>query len=95
MTINKAGVEAAYAAVEALHGATIARALLAAEKRGAERGRGEGKSPTERESEIARDYEIGNLTSLGVISYLRHARFNLSYATERANFLAAIRRGEG
>lgn len=39
------------------------------------------------EERILKEYEIGNLTKLGVVNYLKRAGFNLSYATDTANRL--------
>lgn len=40
------------------------------------------------EKTILREYELGNLTALGVANHLRRAGFNLKYATDKANSLA-------
>lgn len=47
-----------------------------------------------KEAEIIREFEIGNLTKLGVANHLRRAGFNLTYATDRANTLAALPSGD-
>lgn len=47
-----------------------------------------GKSKWQVEEErIIREYQIGNLTKLGVVNYLKRAGFNFSYAISVANGL--------